>query len=160
MSEFHRLTPNPMDKPVQKIGGWLLAAALIALAVWNQNRTAREDAKAVATATQAASRSGEAGSSEATGSATGDGSARKTWRPVNGGYNTGPVIGQRTPVPQPMSAKAPTPVQLAKAATPSPATPALQPDPKKAPFVPVGAKTNLDEGRLQPSKGIEVRHKK
>ncbi len=149
-----------MDKPVQKIGGWLLAAALLALAAWNQHRTAQEEeAKVIATAAQAASRSGEAGSSEATNSTTGDDRARKNWRPVNGGYNTGPVIGQRTPVPHPMAAKAPTPMQSAKAATPSPATPAPQLA-KKAPFVPVGAKTNLDEGGLQPSKGLEMRHKK
>lgn len=146
-----------MDKPVQKIGGWLLALALIALAVWNQNRTAKEEAKIVATST---SRSAESGSSDATNSTTGDASAQKKWRPVNSGYNTGPVIGLRTPVPQPMSAKAPTPVQLTKAAPPSPATPTLQASPKKAPFVPIGAKTNLDEGALQISKGLEMQHKK
>lgn len=90
----------------------------------------------------------------------GNGEARKNWRPASGRYNTGPVIGQRGPVSQTIAAKVPTPVQLAKAATPSPATPTPQPDPKKVPFVPIGAKTSLDEGRLQPSKGLDMHRKK
>ncbi len=157
-NEFCTLIWKSMDKPVQKIGGWLLAAALIALAVWNQNRTATEEAaKVVATST---TRAAESVASNATDSPTGDGSARKNWRPINDGHNTGPVISLRTPVPQPMSAKTSTPVQLARAVTPTPATPSLQPTPKKAPFVPIGAKTNLDEGALQTSKGLEMHHKK
>ena len=150
-----------MDKPVQKIGGWLLAAGLIALAVWNQNRTTKEEnAKIVATSSQTASRSGEPVSSDLGDSTNRDVRARTNWRPVNGAYNTGPVIGQRTPVPQTLAAKDPTPLQLAKAATPSSATPAPLPNPKKVLFVPVGATTNLDESSLQPSKGLDLRRKK
>ena len=149
-----------MDKPVQKIGGWLLAAGLIALAVWNQNRTTKEEnAQVVATSTQTASRSGEPVSSDSADSTKRDVSARTKWKPVNGAYNTGPVIGQRTPVPQTLAAKGPTPVQLAKAATPSAATPAPLPNPKKVPFVPIGATTNLEESSLQPSKGLDLHRK-
>lgn len=150
-----------MDKPLQKIGGWLLAAGLIALAFWNQNRTTKEEnARVVATSTQTASRAGETVSSDSADSANRDVSARTKWRPVNGAYNTGPVIGQRTPVPQTLAAKGPTPVQLAKAATPSAATPTPLLNRKKVPFVPIGATTNLEEGSLQPSKGLDLRRKK
>ena len=149
-----------MDKPGQKIGGWLLAAGLIALAVWNQNRNAKEEnAKAVATSTQTASGAGEPVSSDSADSTERDVRARTKWRPVNGGYNTGPVIGQRTPVPQTLAAKGPARLQLAKA-TPSSATPAPLPNPRKVPFVPIGATTDLDESSLQPSKGLDLPRKK